>query len=133
MRQFLASRGQDGFEDELPVIPQKYLMTVFLVQHPVASIGDEMYRQMRTLAEVLDLLLEGRNLEAMDMLMQRFKACQLVCRDRNWRSARWLELIPPDPDMTAVGIDEEELLRKIEYGELKLAELAAKIKGSPAG
>ncbi|CAK0799563.1 unnamed protein product, partial [Prorocentrum cordatum] len=130
LNQFLSTKGMHDAEEELPPIVNKFLLNIFLASHPVSAIGEDMFRQMRTLSESLDLLIQGRLPEAMDMLMQRFKACQLACKDKHWRSARWLELIPPDADMAAINIEEEELLRKIEYGELKLAELAGKLKPS---
>ncbi|CAK0868476.1 unnamed protein product [Prorocentrum cordatum] len=130
LKQFLSTKGMHDAEEELPPIVNKFLLNIFLASHPVSSIGEDMFRQMRTLSESLDLLIQGKLPEAMDMLMQRFKACQLACKDKHWRSARWLELIPPDADMAAINIEEEELLRKIEYGELKLAELAGKLKPS---
>ncbi|CAK0814337.1 unnamed protein product, partial [Prorocentrum cordatum] len=128
LNQFLSTKGMHDAEEELPPIVNKFLLNIFLASHPVSAIGEDMFRQMLTLSESLDLLIQGKLPEAMDMLMQRFKACQLACKDKHWRSARWLELIPPDADMAAINIEEEELLRKIEYGELKLAELAGKLK-----
>jgi hypothetical protein len=77
----------------------------------------------------MDHILKGNSLCALDMLMQRFKAITVAIKDHSWRSARWLELIPTDADGAATTVDEDELIRQVESGELKIRELVSKLKG----
>ena len=51
-------------------------------------------RELRTLAEILDLLALGRVLESGDVVAQRFRAVELASADGTWQLARHLELIP---------------------------------------
>ena len=52
----------------------------------------------------------------------------VAIKDRNTRSSRWLELIPVEMAATAVTQDEEELIRKVEIGEMKAEELVRRLK-----
>eukprot|EP00974_Lingulodinium_polyedra_P070324 6805211-Lingulodinium_polyedra.AAC.1 len=60
----------DAPEDELAPIVVRYLLTVWLPQHPVRSIGEEKYREFRTWAESIDHVLRGRALQAVDLMVQ---------------------------------------------------------------
>ena len=113
----------------MPPIVLKYLLTTFLPQNPVKAIGSDMYRQLRTLAEAMDALIEGRVPAALDLLMQRFKACQLSLQDRSWAAARWLELIPATEGQTAVSPADEELAQQITLAELRLSKLRQDLQG----
>jgi hypothetical protein len=117
------------YSSEVPPIVLKYLLTTFLPQNPVKAIGSDMYRQLRTLAEVMDALIEGRVPAALDLLMQRFKACQLSLQDRSWAAARWLELIPATEGQTAVSPADEELAQQITLAELRLSKLRQDLQG----
>ena len=111
----------------------KYLSTAFMPNFPIKDIGNDMYRQMRTLSEGIDLLLKGENLRALDLLMGRLKACQQWCKDRNWSSALWCELIPPEESHLAFAAEEEEeeeeVVHGIEAREIKHSRLWGNIKG----
>jgi hypothetical protein len=117
------------YSSEVPPIALKYLLTTFLPQNPVKAIGSDMYRQLRTLAEAMDALIEGRVPAALDLLMQRFKACQLSLQDRSWAAARWLELIPATEGQTAVSPADEELAQQITLAELRLSKLRQDLQG----
>ncbi len=117
------------YSQEVPPIVLKYLLTTFLPQNPVKAIGTDMYRQLRTLAEVMDALIEGRVPAALDLLMQRFKACQLSLQDRSWSAAKWLELIPATEGQSAVSPADEELAQQITLAELRLSKLRHDLQG----
>ena len=57
-------------------------------------LGRRNERELRTIAEALDLLLEGRALEAGDILMGRFSSVELSASGEDWAVAQHLELIP---------------------------------------
>ena len=86
----------------MPAVALKYYLTTYIPQISVRAIGLDMYRQLRTLAETMDLLVQGRTPQALDMSMQRFKACQLAVADKCWNAARWLELIQPTEGQNVV-------------------------------
>ena len=51
-------------------------------------------RELRTLAEALDMLIFGYLPEGVDILMRRFQASETAVLD-GWNAAQHLELIPP--------------------------------------
>jgi len=57
-------------------------------------LGMRNEREMRTLAESLDALLTGDLGRAGDILMQRFRACEVNVLEGDWNMAKHLELIP---------------------------------------
>jgi hypothetical protein len=118
--------GADGSE-EVPAVALKYLLTVFTPQNPVRTVGLDMFRQLRTLAECMDLLVQGKTPQALDMLMQRFKACQMAIADKRWDAARWLELIPPSEGQNVVSAADEELTGQISLADLRLQKLRADV------
>jgi hypothetical protein len=118
--------GADGGE-EVPAVALKYLLTVYTPQNPVRTVGLDMYRQLRTLAECMDLLVQGKTPQALDLLMQRFKACQLAVADKRWDAARWLELIPPTEGQNVVSAADEELTGQISLADLRLQKLRAEL------
>jgi len=133
MVEYLGS--QDGSAAVDPHGPNvlRFLLSVYLPQHPVREIGAEIYREMRTLAEAMDLLLQGRTAAVADILAQRFKAIQVAVNDGDWSAAKWLELIPPRDQPLALRNEEEEMIRSIQHGELKLEELASRLRKKPQG
>ena len=98
-----------------------YLTTAL---HP--SLGHtlprRMERELRTVAEVLDCILNGRIPEAGDILMQRFRALETAATDGTWELAKHMELIP-DTRVSSVpmgmrreALQRENLLRKLHGG-----------------
>ena len=86
----------------MPVIGQEEDSTKSTVGFaPSASsqgkpLGLRNEREMRTLAEALDSLLTGDLGRAGDILMQRFRACEMNVLEGDWQLARHLEIIPPN-------------------------------------
>ena len=116
--------GVGGTGDPLEPVVLKYLMGVYVPNNPVAKLGEDNFRELRTLAESIDGLLRGQTTPVLDLLMQRFKAKTMALRDGTWAAARWLELLPADSAPSAVSLSELETVRSLQAGELKLAELA---------
>ncbi|CAK0845843.1 unnamed protein product [Prorocentrum cordatum] len=102
-------------------------------QHPVKEIGGEIYREKWTIAEALDLVLQGRAAAVTDILAQRFKAIQAAVNDGDWSAAKWLELTPPRDQPLALRSEEEEMIRGTQHGELELEELASRLRRTLQG
>ena len=78
--------------------------------------------------EALDGLLRGNVVYVADMLAQHFAAQSLAVRDGSWDAAKWLVLIQVDPRPAALADHEEEILRRLEAGDLKLHDFAKRVK-----
>jgi len=78
----------------LPAQVVRYLTSVFHAHHSPEAIGIAKARELRTLAECLDHLCEGRIAALGDTLMQRFTAVELSITEKGWEQAKHLELIP---------------------------------------
>ena len=78
-------------------------------------------REMRTLAEAIDSLLEGDSMRTADLLIQQFKAVETSVSDGSWSVARHLEWISE----VGVGLAspaERDLIAKLELHRARLAE-----------
>ena len=115
-----AGEGTERLEDVRRLV-STYLTTAL---HP--SLGHtlprRMERELRTVAEVLDCILNGRIPEAGDILMQRFRALETAATDGTWELAKHMELIP-DTRVSSVpmgmrreALQRENLLRKLHGG-----------------
>ena len=133
MADFLGSSEGLAAVDATGPLALRYLLTIYLPQHPVREIGVQTYRELRTLAEAVDLLVQGKTAHACDLIVQRLKAVQVATTDGSWAAAKWLELIPPRDEPTAIRSEEEGLIRSIQLGEMKLDELAARLAAGKSG
>ena len=78
-------------------------------------------REMRTLAEVIDSLLEGGRMRTADFLIQQFKAVETSVSDGSWTLARHLEWFPE----VVAGLTspaEWDLIAQLELQRVRLAE-----------
>ena len=121
MQRFLGSRvGAGTTSEELPRV-LTYLETVFNQRYTKECVGIRTAREMRTLAEAIDSLLEGDSMRTADLLIQRFKAVETSVTDGSWSLARHLELIPEE----GVGLTspaERDLIAKLELQRARLVE-----------
>ena len=115
------------FNEPAPSLVLRWFLTVFVAQHPNKSLGEPLYREMRTIATVLDKILVGDVPSACDYLMQRFKGLQLFVNDGSWESARFLELIPQTTGQSAATYSELELAHSISVAELKIQKLRSEL------
>ena len=68
---------------------------------------------MRTLATVLDHLVNQKVQSAADVVMQRYAACEKAVADSNWSRAKFQELVPQEGlGLTDVS-DERALIEQV--------------------
>ncbi len=109
-----------------------YLTSVFGGAHPAKQVGVRTSREMRTLAEALDALSQGKLPELADLLMQRFKALEVSVTDGNWHVAKQLEVLP-SMDLGLTSLAERTDAAKQELVALKLREAGKKLSGRQTG
>ena len=125
LREYISAVGGSISEDEFAPIVLHYLLSVFHPQFPPGVIGEESTRELRTYAQVIDSILAGRTVSALDTLFQRFKAKTQAVTDGTWQTAKWLELIPMN--IFSVASPEELEIAVKSFGtQAKLEELQRK-------
>jgi hypothetical protein len=129
--QLTSTLGDDEEDDPLAPCCLKYFLSIFSPSNKGIMECDA--REIRTLCEAIDGLLRGRQLETLDLLMQRLKAAMLATHDRSWQTARWLELLAPPKTAGVLDMEEEELVRKLEVGELKIQDVLKRLKDRDGG
>eukprot|EP00438_Fugacium_kawagutii_P018972 Skav207124 [mRNA] locus=scaffold1369:302986:308136:- [translate_table: standard] len=129
MEKYLAGQSERGLEPgewrNLKV--RAYLNQIVLSAHPPSKIGIRAHRELITLACVLDEMLASRYLQALDIVMQRFKAVEASIQDGNWNLARHYELIPAAGAKLSNDSERERAVRA-EVRELKLKDAVEKDK-----
>ena len=73
-------------------LASSFLMTAFLPSHPAFPVAAS--SELRSLAAVMDFLVQGRIAAAADVVAQRWRALE-VASTEGWQVARHLELLPP--------------------------------------
>ena len=91
-----------------------WLLTVYLNQHSAKDLGPRTMRELRTLCHTLDLLIQGKVAEAMDVLAQRVKALERAQADGHWDAAQWMELIPTGAVQLIPRRESRQALREAE-------------------
>ena len=102
-----------------------YLTSVFHGSYSQESVGVRTTKELRTIAEALDLLQSGDLPTLGDILMQRFKSLELSVIDRSFATGSKLELTPE----RLVGLShprEQRLAAKERLQELRLKEMSQK-------
>ena len=108
----------EGGRSLQPVFLKYYNLVIEPVHQGTSSVRN--LRELRTLATALDMLIEGQQVRAMDLLVQRFKALELAMQEGGvWTVAQHLELLPTLKG-TVVQEDERELALKQERRSSKL-------------
>ena len=120
MQEFLADRGEAASgRDQLRSCAVTYLQVIFLGSQ-TSPVGLRNSRELRTLAEIIDALVQGDLNRVGDLAMQRFKAVEQASQDGRWEVARHLEVIPPQ-DLGSSTMAEREAATRAEARRLKLA------------
>ena len=101
----------------------QYLTTV--VEKGGRDLGLRNRRELRTLAEALDHMLEGTYLQAADILMARFTSVELASQEQSWAVSQHLELIPN----ASSGAASESAKWAAAKGELTQAKLRRTLAG----
>ncbi|CAK0841817.1 unnamed protein product, partial [Prorocentrum cordatum] len=110
----------------------QYLISVFFQRYGVETIGIRNVRELRTISECLDALLDGDLPRLGDVLVQRFKALETAVSDGGWSIARHQELIPSS-DVGLASERERAAAMRIELDRVKLAEAATRAKAHDVG
>ena len=129
MAKFLAARAGSEGELEGSWRQQKvtaYLNQVLFNQHPPSTIGMRNARELVTLAEALDLLMEENFAGLGDLLMQRMKAVEASLSE-GWGVANYQELIPP-PKATLTTDQERAFATRHAIQQKRLQEAVVKKK-----
>ena len=123
MRKFIDPRrgGTDKASEVEPIVVQYFTMIVEVK----TKLSGRAAREMRTIAEALDLVIEGEPTKAADVLMQRFKAIEMAEQDGNWQVAKQLELAAASSGGAAGTKERAEAI--------KLAAKARKLENNPPG
>ena len=82
---------------------------------------------MRSLADTADHMLQGHLDSAMDTIVFLLKAELKAHKDRNWTTAKYLQLLPPDNMGSATNADEEEMLQNIAVSDMKYSKLSKEV------
>ena len=69
----------------------------------------------------------GQTVQALDVVMQEFKARTMAIKDGGWHAAQWLALIPVDAEPCAASRSEETTARRVAHAELRREELRTKL------
>ena len=123
MRSFLGPRGEADVSDQPRVLA--YLETVFNQRYGKDAVGLRTSREMRTIAEAVDALVEGDVLRAGDLLIQRFKALETSVIDGTWLRARHHELVPEE-GVGLASAAERQAISRLELQRRKLTEVVSK-------
>ena len=100
------ARGLEGApKSKTPPVAMNHLLTV-LQPTLQGKLGMRTLREMKTLAQCLDLLAQGLVGRGTDLLSQRLKALERATVETHWNSAQFLELLPPESS-TLLERDEE--------------------------
>jgi len=130
MRRALATRmggGEITAEEQKQLDAFQGIVTQYLtvgLMPGVAATGNPLSmrneREMRTIAEALDALTNGNLGLAGDILMQRFRACEINAQDGTWDLAKHMELIP-DRQVSSVPLGMRQVLMREENQRMKYA------------
>ena len=102
-----------------------HLETVFNKRYGKDAVGLRTSREMRTITETIDALMEGDVLLAGYLLIQRFKALETSVIDGTWPRARHHELIPEDGAGLASAAQRQAISR-LELQRRRLTEAVSK-------
>jgi len=130
MSRFLAPRSGQVDGGGLQGHAVEYLTTVSSVANGAVSMRNE--RELRTLAEGVDLLASGSLGSLGDVLMQRFRAVETSVQETgSWELARHLEAIPPSLPSTLSEAERAQALA-MKQRERKAAAILAPRARSPS-
>lgn len=100
MRELVAMTQGRGTAEEsenpLPAVATPYLIQVLFNKYPPGDVPIRTMRELRTVAAVIDYVVNNDPLRALDVLVQRFKALELSHEQQSWAQASQLELILSD-------------------------------------
>ena len=86
--------GSASKQQALSPVMVHYLLSFALPQFQ-GGISQDEYRELRTIATSVDLMIKGKTSQAGDALVQRFKSLLMGLRDGTDAASKLLELLPP--------------------------------------
>ena len=110
--------GVPAASSKTPAVATNYFLQV-LMPTLKEKLNLRTQREMRTLAQVLDQLAEGRIRQGADILSQRLKSIELSLIDQGWQRAQHLELIPLESAALA-DVEEQRMASKEHSNEVKM-------------
>lgn len=113
MQEHLLTAGGGTYEVEKGEQPPLALRYFRQALRPRLSGGAA--REAMTLAYAADLLIQGKVASSLDVLVQRFKAIELVSQGTSWQIAQRVELLPLE--QTSVTSREETMMAAKEFNE----------------
>eukprot|EP00438_Fugacium_kawagutii_P035486 Skav230564 [mRNA] locus=scaffold2372:215072:220645:- [translate_table: standard] len=99
---------------KLSPVAVRYLLSFAMPQF-TGGVSHHKYRELRTLATGLDLLVTGRTGQCGDLLLQRFKSILMSLRDGTDTASKWLELLPMDETPTMATMGEDYAARRMAW------------------
>lgn len=121
--------GSANKQQALSPVMVRYLLSFALPQFQ-GGISQDKYRELRTIATAVDLMIEGKTSQAGDVLVQRFKSLLMGLRDGTDTASKWLELLPHDVVASVASTNEDYLARRMAVEEAKSSELLRRAAGS---
>ena len=95
MKKYLSVRQLGGEENQIPAVVRAYLTSVLK-----PSMGDKLgmcnAHELGNLAATLDLLIEGKTVQAMDVLATRFQCVETGATSGQWNLAKHMQVIGED-------------------------------------
>ena len=82
--------------DDTPPCARRFLHTIIRPELVNVAQNQRNMRELEVLAQITDLLAQGRNGEAADSLVHRMIAVRMAIEDGNWSKAAFVELTPQD-------------------------------------
>ena len=104
-----------------PAVAVNWVLTVLLPLNKQA-LSIRQIREIRTLAQALDLIASGNSQSAADIIAQRLKALELSISDAGWSRAQFVELLEPEGP-TLLDRDEMAMTSKELSTDLKMRRL----------
>lgn len=98
--------GQD-FGGAVPPLTVHYFRAVLR-----AKMSGGLARECLSLSYLIDLALQGRVAEALDVGLQRLKSLELTAEGSDFRISQRLELAPPDTEAMASNVERREALQE---------------------
>lgn len=113
------ARGLEGANpSKTPAVAMNRFLTA-LQPSLQRRLGIRSLRELKTLAQCLDLMAQGEVGRGADLISQRVKAIERATVDNNGQSAQFLELLPPE-NATLLERDEEVYLAREVLTDLKI-------------
>ena len=130
IKDYLLVRGDIDDSTVLPPVVTAYLITV-LSPSMGSDLSARTSGELRSLAEALDLLIQGKVAEAADTLTQRFKCVEMASTE-GCAVARHLELTP-SLKVSSVPEDERDAAIRRQREEVKATWVASAGRGDAGG